>query len=52
MTEVFSKGAERTRGEHEAKIRDLHAKIGDLTVERHFGQRAQVVSRGRRRVVI
>ena len=36
MKEVFSKGAERGRGEHEAEIRDLHAKIGELTVERDF----------------
>ena len=36
MKEVFSKGAERSRGEHEGEIRDLHAKIGDLTVERDF----------------
>ena len=47
MKEVFSKGAERTRGDHEGEIRDLHAKIGELTVERDFfGQRAQVVSGG------
>ena len=36
MKEVFSKGAERGRGDHEAEIRDLHAKIGELTVERVF----------------
>ena len=36
MREVFSKGAERSRGEHEGEIRDLHAKIGELTVERDF----------------
>lgn len=36
MKEVFSKGAERTRGDHEAERRDLHAKIGELTVERDF----------------
>ena len=36
MKEVFSKGAERSRGDHEADIRDLHAKIGELTVERDF----------------
>ena len=28
MREVFSKGAERSRGDHEGEIRDLHAKIG------------------------
>ena len=31
MKKVFSKGAEWSRGEHEAEIRDLHAKIGELT---------------------
>lgn len=36
MKEVFSKEAERTRGDHEGEIRDLHAKIGELTVERDF----------------
>ncbi len=32
MKEVFSKG----RSGHEGEIRDLHAKIGELTVERDF----------------
>ena len=36
MKEVFSKEAERSRGDHETEIRDLHAKIGELTVERDF----------------
>ena len=40
MKEVFTKGAERSRGDHEGEIRDLHAKIGELTVERDlFGKR-------------
>ena len=30
------KGAERSRGDHEGEIQDLHAKIGELTVERDF----------------
>ena len=34
MKEVFSNGAQRARGNSEAEIRDLHAKIGELTVER------------------
>ena len=34
MREVFTKGAERARGDHEGEI--LHAKIGELTVERDF----------------
>ena len=36
MKEVFTKGAERSRGDREGEIRDLHAKIGELTVERDF----------------
>ena len=36
MKEVFSNGAQRKGGDHEAEIRDLHAKIGELTVERDF----------------
>ena len=36
LREVFSKGAERSRGDHEAEVRDLHAKIRELTVERDF----------------
>ena len=30
MKEVFTKGAERSRGDHEGEIWDLHAKIGEL----------------------
>ena len=33
---VFSTGAERTDADHESEIHDLHAKIGQLTVERDF----------------
>ena len=37
LPEVFTGGAGRKAAlEHEAKIRDLHAKIGELTVERDF----------------
>ena len=36
LGEVFSNGADRTRGDHEAEVHDLHAKIGQLTVERDF----------------
>ncbi len=36
LGEVFSGGADRTRSEHEAEVHDLHAKIGQLTVERDF----------------
>jgi transposase len=36
LSEVFSNGADRDRHDHEEEIRDLHAKIGQLTVERDF----------------
>jgi transposase len=36
MGAVFSNGAERERQDREAELRDLHAKIGELTVERDF----------------
>lgn len=36
LGDVFSGGADRTRAEHEAEVHDLHAKIGQLTVERDF----------------
>jgi transposase len=36
LSEVFSNGADRERQDHEEEIRDLHAKIGQLTVERDF----------------
>ena len=40
LPEVFAGGAGRKAAlEHEAKIRDLHAKIGGLTVERDFFRR-------------
>ena len=35
MQETFSAGPERRR-DHEEEIRDLHATIGELTVERDF----------------
>ena len=35
MRETFSAGPDRRR-DHEEEIRDLHAKIGELTVERDF----------------
>ncbi len=34
LGEVFSNGAEKGRADHEAEVHDLHAKIGQLTVER------------------
>jgi transposase-like protein len=33
---VFSNGADRERQDRETEVRDLHAKIGELTVERDF----------------
>ena len=36
LGEVFSNGADQARRDHEAEIHDLHAKIGQLTVERDF----------------
>lgn len=36
LSAVFSNGADRERQDHQAEIRDLHAKIGELTVERDF----------------
>ena len=36
LGEVFSNGAERAGRDHEAEVRDLHAKIGELAVEWDF----------------
>lgn len=36
MAEIFSGKAERARTADDAQIKDLHAKIGQLTVERDF----------------
>jgi transposase-like protein len=33
---VFSNGADKARVDHESEIYGLHAKIGELTVERDF----------------
>jgi len=33
---VFSNGGDAGRRDHEAEIKELHAKIGQLTVERDF----------------
>ncbi len=43
MKEVFTKGTERTRGDHEGEIRDLHAKIGELFLEYPFYGSCQMV---------
>jgi len=36
LGEVFSNGADGTRPDHEAEVRSLHAKVGELMVERDF----------------
>lgn len=36
LSKVFSNGTDRERQDHDSEIRDLHAKIGQLTVERDF----------------
>ncbi len=36
LGEVFSNGADQARRDHDSEVHDLHAKIGQLTVERDF----------------
>ena len=36
LAEVFSKGAEHRARNHEGGVRELHAEIGELIVERSF----------------
>ncbi len=36
LGDVFSNGADWAGRDHETEVRDLHAKIGELTVERDF----------------
>jgi len=36
LPELFARKGERRDGLHEAEIKELHAKIGELTVERDF----------------
>ena len=43
LRELFAGGANRRQADHEASIHDLHAKIGELTVER---DRAGIVAGG------
>ena len=40
MVRVFSGKVKRRDGSHEAEIKELHAKIGGLTVERDFLSKA------------
>ena len=36
LGEVFSNGVDRRRRDHDSEVHELHAKIGELTVERDF----------------
>jgi hypothetical protein len=36
LGEVFSNGVDRARSGHEAEVKELHAKIGELTVVNDF----------------
>ncbi len=36
LGEVFSNGVDRVRRDHESEVRELHAKIGELTVVNDF----------------
>ena len=36
LVEVFTGGGQRKDSEHEAEVKELHAKIGQLTVEKDF----------------
>ncbi len=36
LSDVFSNGADRERQDRESEVHELHAKIGQLTVERDF----------------
>jgi transposase len=40
MASVFTKGADKTKSDHEAEVKQLHEKIGQLTVERDFLSKA------------
>ena len=48
LDEVFGGGRASRQSEHEATVRDLHAKIGALTVERDFSARVPALSRAAR----
>jgi len=40
LVEVFSKRVEKKDAEHEKEVREVHAKIGQLTVEKDYVSRA------------
>ena len=44
---MFSNGVERRRRDHESEVRELHAKFGELTVERDFLSEGPVDEPGR-----
>ena len=44
---MFSNGVERRRRDHESEVQELHAKIGELTVERDFLSEGPVDEPGR-----
>ena len=44
LEDVFASGRASRDSEHEATIRDLHAKIGELTVDAYFGGSGSPVS--------
>ena len=53
LGEVFSNGGERRRRDHESEVRELHAKIGELTVERDFFvERVRSMGRAERRALV
>ena len=52
LDEVFSQPGSRRGGDHDATIRNLHAKIGELTVERFFSARVAALSRPERAAMV
>ena len=52
MARWFSKGAEGRVRDHESEVRELHAKIGELIVERDFCRAGRVDERAERRAMV
>lgn len=40
LPEVFASGGDRSEASHEAEVKELHAKIGQLTIENDFLSKA------------
>jgi len=40
LVDIFNGGGEKRDAQHEAEIKELHAKIGELTVEKDFLSKA------------